>query len=43
MVTISIGVADTPVSIERLLADADTQLYRAKHEGKDRVRWAVPE
>ena len=43
VVTISIGVADTPVSIERLLADADAQLYRAKHEGKDRVRWAVPE
>ena len=43
VVTMSIGVADTPASIERLLADADTQLYRAKHDGKDRVRWAVPE
>ena len=43
VVTLSIGVADTLTSIERLLADADTQLYRAKHDGKNRVRWAVAE
>ena len=42
VVTMSIGVADTPASIERLLADADTQLYRAKHDGKNCVRWVAP-
>jgi len=38
--TISIGVAEYPTddsSIEHLLKAADNALYRAKHEGRDRV------
>ncbi len=40
-VTLSIGIADDPQrkTHEQLLADADHQLYRAKHEGKNRVCW----
>ena len=40
-VTMSIGVSDDLrlVGHERLLADADTHLYRAKRDGKNRVRW----
>ncbi len=40
-VTMSIGVSDdlTLIGHERLLADADTHLYRAKRDGKNRVRW----
>jgi len=41
-VTLSIGLSDDPSlsSHERLLADADTHLYRAKRDGKNRVRRA---
>jgi diguanylate cyclase (GGDEF)-like protein len=40
-VTLSIGVSDDPAlaTHEQLLAAADRQLYRAKHEGKNRVCW----
>jgi len=40
-VTLSIGVSDDPLlaTHEQLLAAADRQLYRAKHEGKNRVCW----
>ena len=40
-VTLSIGIADDPqlATHEQLLAAADRHLYRAKHEGKDRVCW----
>ena len=40
-VTMSIGIADDPqlTTHEQLLAAADRHLYRAKHEGKDRVCW----
>ena len=40
-VTLSIGVSDdlSLASHERLLADADMHLYRAKRDGKNRVRW----
>lgn len=43
-VTASAGVAvspaQEPVSWQRLFAQADTALYRAKDDGRDRVRWA---
>ncbi|MEP7296680.1 MAG: tetratricopeptide repeat-containing diguanylate cyclase [Burkholderiales bacterium] len=41
LVTLSMGIADDPhaKSHEQLLASADHQLYRAKHEGKNRVCW----
>lgn len=43
-VTASAGVGVTPagepVSWKRLFAQADTALYRAKDDGRDRVRWA---
>ena len=40
-VTLSIGIADDAhlVTQEQLLAAADRHLYRAKHEGKNRVCW----
>jgi diguanylate cyclase (GGDEF)-like protein len=40
-VTLSIGISDDPdlATHEQLLAAADRQLYRAKHEGKNRVCW----
>lgn len=48
-VTVSIGIAeiqpppgtaDFKSLGERLIAEADVQLYRAKSDGRDRVRWA---
>lgn len=43
-VTASAGVGISPagesVSWKRLFAQADAALYRAKHDGRDRVRWA---
>lgn len=43
-VTLSIGVSDLAGALdhERLLAEADTHLYRAKHQGKNRVCWGDP-
>ena len=40
-VTLSIGVSDdlSQPGHERLLADADMHLYRAKRDGKNRTRW----
>jgi len=40
-VTLSIGVSDdlSLLNHEQMLADADMHLYRAKHDGKNRVRW----
>jgi diguanylate cyclase (GGDEF)-like protein len=40
-VTLSIGISDDPTlaTHEQVLAAADRQLYRAKHEGKNRVCW----
>jgi len=40
-VTISIGISDRLdlPGAHALLADADTFLYQAKHDGKNRVRW----
>ena len=40
-VTLSIGISDDPhlSTHEQLLAAADRHLYRAKHEGKNRVCW----
>lgn len=40
-VTLSIGVSDRhdPPDAHALLADADMHLYRAKRDGKNRVRW----
>lgn len=40
-VTVSIGIAALPASrcdLEELIAAADAALYRAKNEGRDRVR-----
>jgi diguanylate cyclase (GGDEF)-like protein len=41
VVTISIGISDRLdlPGAHALLADADTFLYQAKHDGKNRVRW----
>ncbi|TFH85842.1 diguanylate cyclase [Billgrantia azerbaijanica] len=44
-VTVSLGVAsalpaDDGQSCEDLLERADSQLYRAKHQGRDQVAWA---
>jgi diguanylate cyclase (GGDEF)-like protein len=43
-VTLSIGLADRAdrPGHEKLLAAADAMLYRAKREGRDRVRWEAP-
>lgn len=43
-VTASLGVASTVpaasgITCEQLLEQADSQLYRAKHQGRDRVAW----
>jgi diguanylate cyclase (GGDEF)-like protein len=40
MITISVGVAAFPIhglSVKELIAAADTALYRAKKDGRDRV------
>lgn len=43
-ITISIGVAASSriVDSDTLLASADTALYQAKHDGRNRVAYAVP-
>jgi diguanylate cyclase (GGDEF)-like protein len=46
VVTLSVGVAEVPASdhitVDRLVAEADSALYRAKELGRNRVEVAAP-